>query len=180
MAGTGRASAGSLNRGALGGHLIGYVKIAAMAHTPVNHPLRPTYRALAGLAGLYLVIFGILGIVETGTEPFFDQGDGSAIGQGTNLGYSVIAIAAGLLILAGVAIGRNVDATLNTWGGYAFMALGLAALAVIRTDANYLNFTLPTVMVTMAIGLLLLTAGMYGKAGTDEESKAAEAARLLL
>jgi predicted PurR-regulated permease PerM len=34
-----------------------------MAHTPVNHPLRPFYRVLSGLVGLYVVLFGILGLI---------------------------------------------------------------------------------------------------------------------
>jgi hypothetical protein len=61
-----------------------------------------------------------------------------------------------------------------------YMGLGLAALAVLRTDANYLNFTIPTVIVTMTIGLVLVTAGMYGRVGSDEEARAAREARLVL
>jgi hypothetical protein len=151
-----------------------------MAHFPVNHPLRPTYRALGGLTGIYLVGFGILGAVEASGDEFFAQNDTAALWQGTNLGYSVIAIAAGLIILIGTALGRNVNALINKWGGYAYMTLGLAALAVLRTDANYLNFTIPTVIVTMVIGLVLVTAGMYGKVGTDDEARMAKEARLFL
>jgi protein-S-isoprenylcysteine O-methyltransferase Ste14 len=151
-----------------------------MAHFPVNHPLRPTYRALGGLTGIYLVGFGVLGAVEAGGDEFFAQNDTTVLWQGANLGYSVIAIAAGLIVLIGTALGRNIDAVINKWGGYAYMALGLAALAVLRTDANYLNFTIPTVIVTMAIGLVLVTAGMYGTVGSDEEARAAQEARLVL
>ncbi|MEJ3742130.1 DUF4383 domain-containing protein [Actinomycetes bacterium KLBMP 9797] len=151
-----------------------------MAHTPVNHPLRPTYRAISGLTGLYLAAFGVLGLVETSGDGFFDQGDGAALGQGTNLGYSVITIAVGLLVLIGIGVGRNLDVVINKLLGYGLMALGLAALAVLRTDANYLNFTIPTVIVTMTLGLVLFMASMYGKTGTDEQARAAEAARLLL
>jgi hypothetical protein len=151
-----------------------------MAHFPVNHPLRPTYRALGGLTGIYLAGFGILGAVEASGDDFFVQNDTAVLWQGTNLGYSVIAIAAGLVILIGTALGRNIDAAINKWGGYAYMGLGLAALAVLRTDANYLNFTIPTVIVTMAIGLVLVTAGMYGTVGSEEEARAAREARLIL
>lgn len=151
-----------------------------MAHFPVNHPLRPTYRALGGLIGLYLVIFGAIGAIESSGDEFFAQNGTGAFGQGTNLGYSVIAIAAGLIILIGTALGRNIDAVINKWGGYAFMALSLAELAVLRTDANYLNFTVPTVIVTMVLGLVLFMAGLYGKVGSDEEARVARDARLLL
>ena len=32
-----------------------------MAHFPVNHPARPLYRVLAGLIGLYILVFGVYG-----------------------------------------------------------------------------------------------------------------------
>jgi len=49
-----------------------------------------------------------------------------------------------------------------------------------RTDANYLNFTMPTVIVTMVLALVLLLAAMYGKLGTDEQARASREARLFL
>lgn len=150
------------------------------SHFPVNHPLRPTYRALGGLTGLYLVIFGILGAIETSGDDFFAQGDATALWQGTNLGHSVISIAVGLILLIGTAVGRNVDAAVNKAIGYGLAALGLAALAVLRTDANYLNFTMATVIVTMVSGLVLLLAAMYGKVGTEEQARVAREARLFL
>ena len=41
-----------------------------MAHYPVNHPLRPLYRVVGFLAGAYLVVFGIVGMIQTSGEPF--------------------------------------------------------------------------------------------------------------
>src|SRR6266545_4444520 len=34
-----------------------------MLHTPVNHHLRPLYRTLAGLAGVYVLLFIVIGLV---------------------------------------------------------------------------------------------------------------------
>ncbi|MGN9911926.1 DUF4383 domain-containing protein [Phytohabitans sp. LJ34] len=150
------------------------------SHFPVNHPLRPTYRALGGLAGLYLIVFGVLGLIETSGDEFFAQNDAEALWQGTNLGHSVISIAVGLIILIGVAVGRNIDVAIHKAAGYGLGGLSLAGLAVMRTDANYLNFTMPTVIVTMVLALVLLLAGMYGKLGTDEQARASRDARLLL
>ncbi|MBF9129239.1 DUF4383 domain-containing protein [Plantactinospora sp. S1510] len=149
-----------------------------MSHNPVNHPARPIYRAIGGLTGVYLVLFGVLGIVETSGGEFFAQDDTLVLGQGTNLGNSVLSIVLGLVILAATLIGRNVDVALNKPLGYALMALGAAALAVLRTDANYLNFSVATSIVVMILGLVLLMAGMYGKVGSDDEARAFEHARL--
>ncbi|GIG85635.1 DUF4383 domain-containing protein [Plantactinospora endophytica] len=151
-----------------------------MAHNPVNHPARPIYRAIGGLIGLYLVAFGVLGFVQAGGGEFFAQDDSSVLGQGTNLGYSVISAGLGIVILLATLAGRNVDVLVDTWLGYGLMALGLAGLAVLRTDANYLNFTLATAIVTMVLGQVLLLCGMYGKVGSEEEAKAFQDARLVL
>ncbi|MGI5214344.1 DUF4383 domain-containing protein [Plantactinospora sp. CA-290183] len=151
-----------------------------MAHNPVNHPARPIYRTIGGLTGLYLLAFGVLGIISLSGSDFFAQDDTMVLGQGTNLGYSVISAILGAIVLVATVIGRNVDATVNKLFGYGFMALGLAALATLRTDANYLNFSITTTIVVMIIGLVLLMAGMYGRVGSEDEAKAFHDARLVL
>ena len=151
-----------------------------MSHNPVNHPARPIYRTISGLTGLYLGAFGVLGVLQTGGGEFFAQDDTQVLGQGTNFGHSVISLVLGAIVLLGTIIGRNVDVAINKVFGYLFMALGLAELAILRTDANYLNFSEVTSIVAMIIGLVLLMAGMYGKVGTEEEVKAWQQARLLL
>ena len=57
------------------------------------------------------------------------------------------------------------------------MALGLLTLAFLRTDANVLNFTVSTCIVSMLLGITLLVAGMYGKVGTSDEQEAWEQGR---
>jgi drug/metabolite transporter (DMT)-like permease len=151
-----------------------------MAHTPVNHPARPIYRAIGGLVGLYFVVFGGLGVIASVGNDFFAQDNTKVLGQGTNLGFSLLSIVLGALILLGTALGRNLDVMINQWLAYALMALGLAELAFLRTDANILNFSIATVVVVLVLSLVLLMAGMYGKVGTDEEREAWEKARLVL
>jgi hypothetical protein len=151
-----------------------------MAHNPVNHPAQPVYRAIAGLTGLYLVIFGVIGVTTTSGGQLFAQNHTVVLGQGANLGYSLISAVLGVIILIATAIGRNVDASVNKWFGYGFMVLGLAALATLPTNANYLNFTIATCIVAMVIGLILLAAGLYGRVGSEREAKAWQDARLVL
>lgn len=149
-----------------------------MSHNPVNHPARPIYRAIGGLIGVYLVLFGVLGIARTSGGEFFARDDTLVLGQGTNLASSVISAVLGVIILAVTLIGRNIDTAVHKFLGYFMMAFGLASLAVLRTDANYLNFSVTTTIVFMVIGLVLLMAGMYGKVGSDDDVKAFEHARL--
>ncbi|MFI6130405.1 DUF4383 domain-containing protein [Micromonospora sp. NPDC051141] len=151
-----------------------------MAHTPVNHPARPIYRAIGGLVGLYFVVFGGLGIIASAGNDFFAQDDTKVLGQGTNMGFSLLSILIGVVILVGTAIGRNLDVAVNQWLAYTLMVIGLAALAFLQTDANILNFSIMTVIVVLTLSLVLLVAGMYGKVGTDDEHEAWQKARLVL
>ncbi|MFC5943083.1 DUF4383 domain-containing protein [Micromonospora harpali] len=151
-----------------------------MAHTPVNHPARPIYRAIGGLVGLYFLVFGVLGLVASAGNDFLAQDDTTVLGQGTNLGFSLLSIVLGIAIVAGTVIGRNLDVAINQWLAYALMVLGLAELAFLQTDANIFNFTITTDIVVLTLSMVLLMAGMYGKVGTDDENEAWQKARLVL
>ncbi|TCB99740.1 DUF4383 domain-containing protein [Micromonospora zingiberis] len=151
-----------------------------MAHTPVNHPARPIYRAIGGLIGLYLVLFGLIGFFASSGDSFFGQGDTQVLGQGTNLGFSLLSVVLGAVVLAGTAIGRNLDVLINQWSAYLIMVVSLAGLAFLRTEANIFNLSVATVVVLMTLSLVLLMAGMYGKVGTDDEHEAWQKARLVL
>ncbi|MET8256782.1 DUF4383 domain-containing protein [Micromonospora sp. NPDC005553] len=151
-----------------------------MAHTPVNHPARPIYRAIGGLTGLYLVVFGVLGIIASTGNEILAQDDTRVLGQGTNLGFSLFSVLVGVVVLVGTALGRNIDVAINQWLAYGLMVVSLAGLAFIRTDANIFNFSITTVVVVMTAALVLLMVGMYGKVGTDDEAEAFQKARLVL
>ncbi|MEH1100422.1 DUF4383 domain-containing protein [Micromonospora sp. CPCC 205561] len=151
-----------------------------MAHTPVNHPARPVYRAIGGLTGLYLVAFGVLGIIASAGNEVLAQDDTQVLGQGTNLGLSLLSVLLGVAVLAGTAIGRNIDVMINQWLAYAIMVISLAGLAFIQTEANIFNFSIFTVIVLMMVSLVLLMVGMYGKVGTNEDQEAWQKARLVL
>ncbi|MET8082539.1 DUF4383 domain-containing protein [Micromonospora sp. NPDC005237] len=151
-----------------------------MAHTPINHPARPIYRAIGGLTGLYLVVFGVLGIITSAGNEILAQDDTRVLGQGANLGFSLLCVLLGLVVLVGTALGRNIDVAINQWMAYALMVISLAGLAFIRTDANFFNFSIFTVIAVMTAALVLLMAGMYGKVGTEDEAEAFQKARLVL
>jgi Domain of unknown function (DUF4383) len=148
-----------------------------MSHIPVNHPLRPFYRVLTVIAALYVVVFGAVGIGRTASAPLWDRSDVAVLGLRTNLGFSIISVLVGGAILMAVIIGRNVDATAGVWGGIGFMVAGLAMLTLIRTDLNVLNFSMTTVIVSFVIGMVLFSAGLYVRSGTDAEAQHEEAVR---
>lgn len=135
-----------------------------MSHPPVeNHPLRPVHRALAGLTGLFLVLFGVLGLVETADAGAFARLSSTALGIRTNLAFSVFALVVGALALGATLIGRNVDAFANKVLGVVLWLVGTAVLAALRTDVNIFNGTVTAVIVLYLAGVVLLTAGLYSR-----------------
>lgn len=140
--------------------------MSAMSHIPVNHPLRPLYRAAAVLAGLYVLAFGAIGLAVTNGTELFAQGDTEALGLRTNLAFSVLSVVVGATILGATAIGRNVDRAVYLACGLVFLFAGTVMMMLIHTDSNLLNFSIGTCVVSYVIGMVLLAAGLYAKVGS--------------
>lgn len=149
-----------------------------MSHIPVNHRLRPFYRGLAMLVGLYVLVFGIIGVVKTAGEPLFNRGNVIDLGLRTNLAFSILSIVVGVIILAAAILGRNADHFINMVFGGLFMFAGVFGLTIVRTKLNLLNFTVATCIASSLLGTALLVAGLYGKTGSDEESEHEEELRV--
>ena len=147
-----------------------------MAHYPVNHPLRPLYRALSGLVGVYLIIFGIVGVVVTSGDGLFGRAGHRVLGQGANLFWSIVCLILGAIVLVTTLLGRNLMTETDRYVGWGMLVVGTYSLATARTNANVLDFTIATVVVTYLLGLVLIMAGLYGKVGTEEESRAEQEA----
>jgi hypothetical protein len=145
-----------------------------LLHLPVNHRYRPLYRFLASLAGLYVIVFGIVGAVVSRGHGAFSRGPMEALGLHTNLAFSILSIVVGAVALLGVALGRNLDFYLELFGGAAFLLVGMLMLALLETGLNILNFTVATCVVSFVIGLVLFTAGLYSRTGTTEEVETEE------
>lgn len=143
-----------------------------MAHNPVNHPLRPIYRALAALTGGYLIVFGVAGIIANSGQDFFATTGERVLGQGANLFWSIIALIIGAVVLVTAVLGRNLDTAADTYLGWALLVIGSYGLATARTDANFLGFTIATVVVTYLAGLVLIMAGLYVKTAPLSETGA--------
>jgi hypothetical protein len=150
-----------------------------MSHFPVNHRLRPFYRGLAALIGLYLVVFGVVGAIRTWGDPFFERGGGvTALGLRTNTAFSLLSIVVGAVVLIGTLYGRNIDHFVNMAAGVVFMFTGVFGLLIVRSELNILNFTVATCVVSSLLGTALLTAGLYGKTGSSDFAEREESLRV--
>ncbi|GAA2323570.1 DUF4383 domain-containing protein [Streptomyces violaceusniger] len=130
-------------------------------HLPVDHRLSKVYRVGAGLMGLVLGAFGILGLIHR--VGFFDTGANTVAGLNTNGTLSVLSIVIGLLLFIGMLIGGNFASSLNMVLGLLFLLSGFVNLALLETPYNFLAFRMQNVLFSFVVGLLLMWFGMYGR-----------------
>lgn len=130
-------------------------------HLPVDHHLSNVYRAGAGLVGLFLLVFGALGLFNR--VWFFDTGGDKTLGLNTNGALSTLSIAVGLLLFYGMVRGGNFASTLNMVLGGLFVLSGFVNLALLETSGNFLAFKMENVLFSFIVGLVLATFGMYGR-----------------
>ncbi|WP_405498161.1 DUF4383 domain-containing protein [Streptomyces sp. NBC_00096] len=133
-------------------------------HLPSDHKLGQVYRVGAGLTGLLLVVFGILGLVHQ--IGFFDTGGDTVLALNTNGALSVLSICIGALLITGMVIGGSFASTLNIVLGVLFIASGFVNLALLDTKANFLAFHIPNVLFSFVVGVMLMWFGMYGRVGS--------------
>jgi hypothetical protein len=141
-----------------------------MAHYPLNHPLRPLYRLLAFLGAAYLTLFGAIGLGVTAGDPFFHRGPDWVLGLRTNPATAWLTLLAGLVLLAAVVVGRNVYHQVTLVLGWGLAGYAMVMMAMIQTDANVFNVSMINVVVLALIGLVELTAGLYGKVGSSSHA----------
>ncbi len=144
-----------------------------MARLPVNHPARPIYRVLAGLVGLYILVFGVWGTVLTWKEPPFARDGAWALGLRTNLAFALVSVLFGIVLIVGASRRGNLGHYMNLTAGVVFLLTSILMMSVLQTSANFLNFSMSTVIVSMLFGLILIGTGMYDKVGPEEHAEAA-------
>ncbi|MER5808885.1 DUF4383 domain-containing protein [Streptomyces sp. NPDC002033] len=133
-------------------------------HLPADHRLNKIYQVGAGLMGLLLVVFGILGLVHR--IGFFSTGGDTVLALNTNGALSVLSLCIGALLFAGMMIGGTFASTLNIVLGLLFIASGFVNLALLDTGLNFLAFHMPNVLFSFVVGVMLMWFGMYGRVGS--------------
>ncbi len=130
-------------------------------HLPVDHRLSTVYRVGAGLMGLVLLVFGILGFTDQ--VGFFSTDGHEVAGLSSNGALSVLSVVVGALLFIGMLVGGNFASHLNMVLGALFVLSGFVNLALLDTGLNYLAFGMANVLFSFVFGLVLMTFGMYGR-----------------
>ncbi|MBO1333091.1 DUF4383 domain-containing protein [Streptomyces sp. VRA16 Mangrove soil] len=129
--------------------------------TPVDHRLSMVYRVGAGLMGLVLLVFGILGFIDK--IGFFDTRGDTVAGLNTNGALSFLSVCVGVLLIAGMLAGGAVASTVNMTLGVLFILSGFVNLALLDSRYNFLAFRIQNVLFSFVVGVLLMFFGMYGR-----------------
>lgn len=135
---------------------------------------------MAFLVGLYVLVFGILGFIEAqnaGLGWFAQDGLPTVLFLKANPAFSVMSIVVGAIVVIGALLGRNLDRWINLLAGAVFMLAGMAMLLFLRTDVNFLGFSMSTCIASFILGLIMFTAGLYGRVGTAQEADREERRR---
>jgi hypothetical protein len=147
-----------------------------MAHYPLNHHLRQSYRFVAFLAGAYLLVAGVIGLAVSWSDSFFGHdGHHWSLGLRVNPAGSWLLTVLGLIVVAATVIGGNVHHQVTLVAGWAICGIAVLIMATLQTDANALDASMINVLVLVILGLVILVAGLYGKVGSREAAEAEEA-----
>ncbi|MFJ5228523.1 DUF4383 domain-containing protein [Kitasatospora sp. NPDC088391] len=128
---------------------------------PVDHRLARVYRYGAGLCGVVLLVFGLLG--ATDGLAFFSTNGENVAGLSSNGLLSLVSILTAAVLIAGAVIGGNTASTINIVVGWLFVLSGFVNLALLDSGANVLAFRIPNVIFSFVMGFLIATFGMYGR-----------------
>jgi uncharacterized protein DUF4383 len=148
-----------------------------MAHYPLNHHLRQTYRFVAFLAGAYLLVTGVIGVVTTWGDSFFGRdGHDWSLGLRVNPAGAWLLTVLGLVVVAATLAGGNIHHNVTLVAGWAICGIAVLIMATMQTDANAVNASMINVIVLLILGLVTLTAGLYGKVGSRQAARTEAAA----
>jgi len=148
-----------------------------MAHYPLNHHLRQTYRFLAFLVGAYLLAAGVIGLAATWGDPFFGRdGHDWSLGLRVNPAGSWLLTVIGLVIVAATVVGGNVHHQVTLVVGWAMCGIAVLIMATMQTDANALHASMINVIVLLVLGVVTLVAGLYGKVGSRRAARSEDEA----
>ena len=130
-----------------------------------RHPIHLVHRIGAGVIGVLLVAFGVLGLIER-TAMFATSGVRIA-GLTTNGLLAIISIVVGAVLIGAATRGGPAASNATIVIGGLFVLSGLLNLAVLNSRLNLLAFRLPDVFFSLVVGLLLLSLGLYGRASSQ-------------
>jgi hypothetical protein len=115
------------------------------------------------VVALVLWAFAVLGFLS-GTG-FFDTHGATVLGMTSNGLLSLVSLVVGGVLVGAAVFGGRAASTTSVVVGALFVLSGLLNLiALVHPNLNLLAFTMPNVVFSLVVGLVLLCVGLYGRA----------------
>lgn len=128
---------------------------------PGPHPVHTVHRVSAAAVGGFLVLFGVLGLTR-GLGPLTLESS-AVMGLTTNGPLSVISAIVGIVLIGAAVRGGPTASTVSIVVAVGFLISGLVNAFLLGTPMNMLAFTVPNVVFSIVVGLVLLVLGSYGR-----------------
>jgi hypothetical protein len=126
-----------------------------------SHPIHTLHRVSIGCLGLFLLLFGMLGL--TRHLGFLSSHGAIVMGLSTNGLLATISVVVGLVLAAASVRGGPTASMVGIVFGIIFLISGLANILVLGSAMNMLAFRLSNVIFSLAVGTVLLFIGAYGR-----------------
>jgi hypothetical protein len=129
------------------------------------HPVHTLHRVGIGVLGVFLLIFGITGLIR---RPGFLSAQGQMVmGLASNGLLAAISVAVAVVLIVAAAWGGHAASTVGIAGGALFLISGVANIFVVGTSMNMLAFQLSNVIFSLVVGAAMLFTGAYGRIASE-------------
>ena len=125
------------------------------------HPIHTVHRISAAVVGGFLTLFGVLGLTR-GLALLTSEGS-AVMGLTTNGLLSVISVIVGVVLIGAAVRGGPAASTVSIIVAIGFLISGVVNAFLLGSPMNMLAFTLPNVVFSIAVGLVLPILGSYGR-----------------
>lgn len=134
---------------------------AQLERTDVDRRVFVVQRAGAGLVGLFLLAFGLVGAFSA--VPFLTTDGERILGLSADGLLATLSVAVGAVLIGAAIEGPRLASAVMLVLGPLFLLSAMANLAVLGTSLNLLGFRVRDVVFSLVVGSLLLVLGAYGR-----------------
>ena len=129
--------------------------------TDVDRRVFAVQRLGAGVVGLFLLVFGLVGALSA--IPFLTTSGERILGLSADGLLAALSVAVGAVLLGAAVEGPRLASAVMLVLGPLFLLSAMANLAVLGTSLNLLGFRVRDVVFSLVVGSLLLVLGAYGR-----------------
>ena len=125
------------------------------------HPVHTLHRTGAAVIGAFLVVFAVVAFAQG--VPMTSIDGAPVLGLSANGLLAGVSLVVGAILLVSAVRGGPSASTFSVIIGGLFLLSGLGNLVVLDTAMNMFAFRLPNIFFSLAVGLVLVVLGSWGR-----------------